>query len=462
LSVNSKIAAITDKVLFVILCAAVALSPIIYGSTDTIIVLNFEFLSFVALVIFGIKLLLTGESPKFDWLLVPYFVFTLYVLIQFLPIMPGWTPTGIGVDTSMLGQSTSWHTISLDPNSTRASFVKLLSLGSYAFLTINLVNTKQRLNTLVHVIIIVGFLLAVLAIIQDFTWDGKIFWLRETPYRAFGPFVNKDHAAGYFELPFGLGLGLIIGNGVRPDRKLIYGLFTIATGAAIVLSKSRGGVVSLVGAAIIIVILSSLSPRASRSSHSLSARVPDVVKAGLGVALLIVGIFTAAFWINRDSFAYNLGSFGQQETYHHFGSRGVVWRATLDMAKQRPLTGLGFGAYGVSFPRFSQLEGNLSTDYAHNDYLQILSDTGIVGSLIVLGGLAMFWIRAYRNTRTLKGSLGGAHLGAAGAVSAILIHSVFDFNLQIFSTALTFIVLIAVTSAIGIIRSNSDQYDLAS
>ena len=56
------LAEITDKVLFVFLCVAVGLSPIIYGSTDTIIVLNFEFASFIALVIFGIRLALLWDN----------------------------------------------------------------------------------------------------------------------------------------------------------------------------------------------------------------------------------------------------------------------------------------------------------------------------------------------------------------------------------------------------------------
>jgi len=444
---GSRFSVVTDKVLFVYVCGAVALSPILYGSTDTIIVLDFEFISFLALAVLAVRQVVTGDRLRFHVLFIPFAIFALYVLIQTLPIFPGTNISGI--DASLLGQTSAWHSISLDPNSTRASLIKLLSVGFCGFLAFNLIQSRERLNVLVLVIIIVGAALALIAIIQDLTWDNKIYWLRESPYKALGPFVNKDHGAGYFELPFGLALGMLLGGAVRNDRKIIFALFVLVTGTAIVISRSRGGVVSLAGAVVIAVVLSSLKEtRKQIPGYASGSSRLRVLKAAVGVVVLVVGIFGAALWINKDALGYSLTTLSDQQTYQNLGSRGEIWRATLEMSKQNPVAGLGFGAYGVSFPRFSRLKGNLVTDYAHNDYLQILADTGIIGSLIVLTGLIIFATRNYRTFRKARGYIGGVHFGAIVGISAILIHSLFDFNLQIYSTGLTFMVLVCVCCAI--------------
>ena len=451
---NSKVVGAIDKILFVFVCLSVGLAPIIYGSTDAIIVLNFEFASFIALGLFGIKLLLDRRGLQFHPLLIPYAIFSLYVFFQLMPILPS---TNIpGINTSMLGQGSAWRSISLDPNSTIAALVKLLSLGVYLLLVVNVVSSKERVGILAHVIIIVGFGLAILAVVQDFTWEGKIFWLRETPYHAFGPFVNKDHAAGYFELPFGLGLGMLLGGAIPNDRKIIYGLFSLVTGATIVISRSRGGVVSLVVWAMLVLIISSFWSAGKKSfSSSASRNSLGFAKVALGLVVILGGIFGAGYWVNRDALGYSLRTLGEQQTYQGLGSRQEVWRTTLEIARQSPLFGSGIGAYGISFPRFTRLKGNLTTDYAHNDYLQVLADSGIIGSAIVAVGLIMLLIFSYKQLSQLSGYLKGVYLGAIGGISALLVHSVFDFNLQIFSSALTFIVLIGLCCAIG----NNQNWD---
>src|SRR5215469_3961787 len=124
---QSRLARITDKVLFAFICGVVVLAPVIYGSTDTIIVLNFEFAACIALALVAARQIFSGRSLQYHVIFIPFALYALYVFVQTLPILPGTNVTAI--DASMLGEPARWHAISLDPNSTRASLIKLLTVG---------------------------------------------------------------------------------------------------------------------------------------------------------------------------------------------------------------------------------------------------------------------------------------------------------------------------------------------
>jgi hypothetical protein len=109
------------------------------------------------------------------------------------------------------------------------------------------VDTPHRLQVLVRTIMIFGFLLAIFGLTQSFTSPTKVYWMRELAQStAFGPFINRHHFAGYMELTIALPLGLLLSGAIAKEKWLLYLFIAGLMGVALVMTSSRGGIISLV------------------------------------------------------------------------------------------------------------------------------------------------------------------------------------------------------------------------
>jgi len=133
-----------------------------------------------------------------------------------------------------------------------------------------------------------------------------------------------------------------------------------------------------------------------------------------------------------------------------FAVRSEIWRATLRMIADHPVFGVGLGAFATMYPHYDSGNGLRYTAEAHNDYLQLLAETGIAGGLIGVGFLVVL-LRIVR--RSLSRTVGTRHwslaVGASVGIAAGLIHSLVDFGLQITANALVFLSLVAVLLRLG-------------
>src|SRR5262249_11990439 len=118
--------------------------------------------------------------------------------------------------------------------------------------------SRRRLIALGGLLTIFGLALAIFALVQHFTWNGKLYWFRPNTVStsAFGPFVNHNHFAGYMELLIPLPIGLIMSGAVRRETRLLYGFAAAAMGIALVASLSRGGMISLAAALVFLILMS--------------------------------------------------------------------------------------------------------------------------------------------------------------------------------------------------------------
>lgn len=131
------------------------------------------------------------------------------------------------------------------------------------------------------------------------------------------------------------------------------------------------------------------------------------------------------------------------------GDRPQLWRETLRMIPAYPLFGCGLGGYESAFLRFKVSNPMYTDDYAHNDYLQILAEAGVIGFLIsaVLIGTAL--ICAVR--RSFQHDIASARwlaLACTGAITAILIHSAADFNLYVPANALVLSWIVGIAASL--------------
>jgi O-antigen ligase len=144
-----------------------------------------------------------------------------------------------------------------------------------------------------------------------------------------------------------------------------------------------------------------------------------------------------------------------KETF--FQSRGWIWRDTAAMIRDNWVTGIGLGAYQTAYPIYSARDHKVVVAQAHNDYLQIVADGGILGALIALWFVFLLARDTVRASRARDSLVAGTALGCAGGLFALMVHSLFDFNLQIPSNALLFLVLTSVVSRAGAGRNESEN-----
>jgi O-antigen ligase len=122
--------------------------------------------------------------------------------------------------------------------------------------------------------------------------------------------------------------------------------------------------------------------------------------------------------------------------------------------------GAGLGAFGVAYTKHDTYSGLERVEQAHNDYLQVVADAGLVG--LVLGGLFIWFIFRFslKVLKTENRFRRGIGIGALSGVFAILIHSVFDFVLHTTAISVLYLTLIAMMIA-SLSRYEDDLEDEA-
>ena len=209
-------------------------------------------------------------------------------------------------------------------------------------------------------------------------------------------------------------------------------LFTIVPVAALILSASRGGIIGLVLEFALLAFLS----RAHRIGRKeLLGAVAVALVAGSFIVWLGVGKAIQRF-----------------EQLTHRGISGElrvsIYHDTWRIVFHHPWVGTGLGTLVAVYPRYASFYNGLTVEHAHNDYLELLADTGIVGGLIGLSFVGLLSWRGLASLRFARSSLARAIIaGSLAACSGLLLHSLVDFNLHIPSNTLIFLLLSCIATA---------------
>jgi len=343
------------------------------------------------------------------------------------------------------------RSLSLDPYTTRIVLIQIAALFVYFAASLAFIDTPRRLRLVARTIIIFGFALALFSLMQFFVSPDKIFGLREsTQSLGFGPFINRHHFAGYMELILGLPLGLLLAGGVHRDWRLLYGFSSLVMSIALIMTNSRGGIISLIAEIFFLfaVFVAARWRRAEREGKlDREGRVRlAAVSAGLGAAVLVGILFTALFFGGEESLSRFVGTVNTDDPTT---GRVHFWQTTLDIIRHHPLTGTGLGAFSVAYPRYDTRGGLYRLEQAHNDYLQVVSDAGILGAVLGLFFLVMLFRMGFARARSKDKFRRGVATGALAGCFAVLVHSFFDFTLHTTSNALLFLLLAALATING-------------
>ncbi len=319
--------------------------------------------------------------------------------------------------------------------------------------------TSRRLHWLVGALLVTGLFQAGVGIWQ-FGLRGEgpdhfaILRLGERFYRAYGTFEQPNPYAGYLGLMLPLALGGMWGTVASwwESRQvnetprfpiphfLIYSIPALALLTALGMSWSRGAWMGF-GAAAVVMALA--LPRQARWGLLL-------------VAVLIVGLIGLyATGLLPESFAGRLTSFTQYVQFEDVRGVGINdanyavverlahWQAALEMFRYNLWTGVGIGCYEPIYARFALINWPIALGHAHNYYLNLAAETGLVGLLayLILWG-AVFW-QTWRVTRRARGLSRGLAIGLLGVWTHLSVHHVLD-NLYVNNVHLHIGVLLGV------------------
>ncbi|HVE59676.1 MAG TPA: O-antigen ligase family protein [Pyrinomonadaceae bacterium] len=442
-----------DKTIAGGLLVAVAFTALAHGAVEAWSVAVFQLLILLLLLLWAIKSFIEKR-------------FELNVPLTVLPLAAFFL-LGLIQSISVNGADGQIKSFSFDVEATRST-VKILFflLGSH-LLAANFFKTRERLRSLVIFLTIFGFGLAIFGLLQYFTWNGHLYWLRPAlvvTQGVIGPFVNHNHFAGYLELIVPLPIALIVAGAVDRHR-MLYGFAAVLMAIASIASLSRGGMISMASGLLFIIIAGIVyTRRQNRAAQEeeeeegfdeggFRAKFNPASLVNLSIVALIIGaVILGTFWlanvevIERVTKNEVISTDEKAETFEH--SRGWIWENSLAMFRMNPVCGVGMGAFETAYPNYSRDNRGLSQniDRAHNDYLQVLSDTGLIGGAIALAFILMILFLVGRSLRSREPFHAGLAIGCGGAIFSMLVHSAFDFNLQIPSTSLLFLVLTAVSA----------------
>jgi O-antigen ligase len=430
---------LASRFAFLVICVAIVTSALAYGTVHYWALGLFNLGGLTLLVLWVLDAWRLGNlRVSRNVLQLPLLGALVLGVIQLLPL--GSAGAGAAITTG---------TLSFDPYSTRLVLVQFATLLIYFAATLVFIDTPHRLHVMVRTIMIFGFFLAIFGLTQSFTSPTKVYWIRElNQSTAFGPFINRHHFAGYMELTIALPLGLLFAGAVDKEKRLLYGFIAALMGVALVMTASRGGIISLVAEVIFFVIATGIFRKHSEERHRRSSRLKSVAaRAGLAAALL-VSLFIGVLALGGE-FSINRLIVDSVNTNDPTTGRSHFWAVTLEIIKAHPFLGTGLGAFGVVYTRFDTRNGLFRLEQAHNDYLQVLSDGGIIGAALALAFVALLFYKGFVRARSRDDFRRGVALASLGGCVAVLVHSFFDFTLHTTSNALLFLVLAALATMNG-------------
>jgi O-antigen ligase len=248
----------------------------------------------------------------------------------------------------------------------------------------------------------------------------------------FGPYVNRNHFAGFTELVIPVALVPLVLGKVRRERWFAVGIFALLPIVALFFSASRGGIVSFAAEIGVLALLMIL--RRTGGRHVLAG----------GMVLLLA--FMLVSWLGVRQMLERFSSMQSLEVTE--GKRASMRHDAWHIFRDHPWTGTGLGTLPIVFPPYESLYDGRVVNHAHNDYLEMLADTGLAGGFCCAWFLGVLFFRSLKQLLVTDKSFAAAlHLSGLVASCGFLVHSLVDFNLHMPGNALLFLLVAYLATA---------------
>ena len=437
----------------------ILLSPLPFGNVETWSVSLFEIIAFLT---FGVWL--TGKIIKRrirlpqSPLYIPMGLLFLLVIFQTIQLPDSilnilsphsftlWQSKREALVHIFGGQINLAETISLYPFVTWQKLLLYLSYAVFFLVTTDHIRTSKQIKRFFWIIFTVAMIESLIGLLQYIASGTKV--------SASGSYINPNHFAGLLLLVTPLFLGYLIYISAKEHiqtnswKQLIKSLSsnnilllfaTSLIAISLILSQSRGAIFSFAAAMLFLYLLISLNKKSS------------TVKWLLGVFFVLIILYS--FWIGLDPVIEKFS-----ETEEALPLRTYIWKDTFNLIKDFPAFGTGLGTFSLAYTLYKEdAYWPYVYDHAHNDYMELAAETGLIGFFLVLFAFVSFYKRAVYNIRKFSPQKDPLRyyilLGCLSGMFGLFIHAVTEFNFQIPANAYYFIFLLGL--------ANSLQYQLS-
>jgi len=352
-------------------------------------------------------------------------------------------------DAYALEPFASWRQISIHPSATRVSFGLALA-AALMFWTSREVFSRGGTRRAARLLAWIGLGCAVISLAQRATAPKTVLWKWSVPDpRAlpFGFFVDRNQLAMWLILAISLVVGYLamhvharMTDRTRRDLHTVVvalsdrGALVICACVAVMVltlaaTLSRSGFVGLVGAGLVGASLA----RADRKR---------VLWVG-GAAAIVLG--AAAAWLNLEGLAQRIVATASGSEFDATG-RLAIWRETARIVRDFPLLGSGAGTFADAMFVYQQTAREVLFNNAHDEYLQLQAEGGIVLLIVSLAGIALVAKAARARIAADVGAHRYLRIGACAGLAGIAVQSVWEAGLR----APANLVLAAIVAALAV------------
>ncbi|MDQ3750930.1 MAG: O-antigen ligase family protein [Acidobacteriota bacterium] len=443
INTDEKPSHLSGAILF-LLCAMLVFSVVAFGAVD-VWALGAAALLAGSIAVCWLTDAWRNKDFRFNAsaLQIPLLALILIGIIQLLPLRRADFPNDL-LSVSAVSS------LSLAPYSTRLAIVQLIVYFIFFAAALTFINNYSRLRKVILTIIIFGSLMAFYGILQHLANPEAIYNLRFPNQAAvFASFINKHHFAAFMELTLGVTLGLLFGKATENNKRIFLMIAIVIMGVALILTNSRGGMLSLLGVIAFVVAANVLRKPTSEIDSPIAdgkSYLRNFAFIGGGLALILVLFGTVLLLGGDDSLLRAIGLQNPKDDISN--GRLHFWQIALRIFFDYPILGAGLDAFATAFTRYDSWNGMYRVEQAHNDYLQTLADAGVLGFACVTAFIYLLFKKGLQTIRESSDRFRrSAAVGALAGCFGILIHSFFDFPLRTPSNAFFFLILTVLATA---------------
>ena len=323
------------------------------------------------------------------------------------------------------------------PHDTVSGAMLYGAYGMLCFLSGQTVLRSAQARNLAVILAVYGFALAAFALLQGIAPNGKLYWVRQPHHGGwiYGGYVNHNHYAGLMELLVPIPLVISLSRLAHEKERIAAGIAAAVMTGTVFLSGSRGGMLAILVEFAVLAILLTRQKKGIRIAIAVGA-----------FAIVLVGLLT---WLGGKQLTERVSTISTEARSELSGGmRLTIDRDAIHMFRSRPVMGWGLGAFPTVYPQFRSFYTTFFVNEAHNDYLQLLVETGLLGFAAMMWFLIVLYRTALRKIGNWTSELSAAlTLACTLGFTGILVHSFFDFNLQIPANAALFYVFCTLAAA---------------
>jgi len=337
------------------------------------------------------------------------------------------------------------------------------------FIITNNISYERQIRHILNVLLIVGSLFGIYGTFQYNGIDFS-FWIRNIGrQQVFGLFGNVNFFAEYLIIPLPIAVSLFFAP-QNKLKKILLLIGIIAMGVSLTATFTRGSYLGF-GVSLIFMFFLFLISR----GKNFIKRNKKIFIAILVIIIIITSLFIIPNPLNKSGTAIekikSRISISQLTQSSSIKRRIATWKFTALMIRDHPLLGSGIGTYKYNTLKYQaeffeqgenrSLYPHGFADKAHNEYLQLWAEMGIVGLGIFIWLIISYFSCALKILRKIKDEYKrGIIIGLMGSVVAVLIDGLFGFPLHLPATVILFWLVLALTIATIRIGADAEENNI--